>query len=72
MSVVCHSHFFVKPGVKCPPITLEHSNIQSQDSNIFSDLLQVICDIGYHLIGPSNIQCTESGRWCTLPICNGK
>ena len=38
--------------------------------NVARTQLVFSCDAGYNLIGPSNIECLESGRWSdTPPVC---
>ena len=65
-------YVFVYLGVKCPAISLEHSNISGMDNKRFPDMIQVTCDIGYTLNGPSSIQCKESGEWSKRPTCDGE
>ena len=44
--------------------------------NVTVTQLFFFCNVGYNLVGPSNIACLESGRWSdTPPVCkksNGK
>ena len=64
---------FASPGRTCLEIGEIKHGIISASGGLFGDRVELQCQVGYSLDGPSTIQCQADGRWSSqFGQCKGK